>query len=74
MQLSRGKYIKDIQEEYDEMRKDYLNTIDTKEFVTLKEARDRRLVIDWARWGVLWWKGDCGGNKNGHVDVVGVRG
>ena len=44
---TRPEYAADVQEEYQEMRKEYLDALQDSKFLSLSEARRRRLDIDW---------------------------
>ena len=46
---NRDEYIKDVREEYTEMRADYFAGLKDKRFVSLEEARKRKPKITWER-------------------------
>jgi len=45
----RGDFIKDIQEEYEEIREEYYKTLIDKKWITLNKARQMAFKIDWIK-------------------------
>lgn len=43
------EYVADIRAEYEELRKEYLQSQKDKSFVTLAKARSRKQRVDWAK-------------------------
>ena len=43
----KSMFLADIKEEYDALREEYYDTLIDKRWLSLEEARSRRLVIDW---------------------------
>jgi len=43
----RSEYLSEIREEYDQLREDYYDTLLDKRWLTLEEARKRRVQINW---------------------------
>jgi 5-methyltetrahydrofolate--homocysteine methyltransferase len=44
----RPEYMADINEEYDELKKDYYASLTDRKYLTLKDARAKKFEIDWA--------------------------
>ncbi len=46
---ARGKYFQKIKEEYEKIRRNHMLKIKAKNYLTLKEARNNRLKLDWTK-------------------------
>ncbi len=49
---TKNSFVEDIQKEYEKLREDYLNRNSKKEFVSLEEARNNKLKIDWENYQI----------------------
>jgi 5-methyltetrahydrofolate--homocysteine methyltransferase len=44
----RPEFMRDIHDEYEDLRKDYYASLTDRKYLSLEDARSKRLVIDWA--------------------------
>ena len=47
-QQLRPEYMRDVNEEYDELRKDYYASLTDRKYLSLEKAQEKHMVIDWA--------------------------
>lgn len=49
---TKNSFVEDIHKEYEKLREDYLNRNSKKEFISLEEARNNKLQIDWENYQI----------------------